>query len=79
MVLYTLRCLATHLKSMYIKLYCKYCTCFAVLKTLVSAKVFLCKESASWVPFWLRPCLGTKFLKNTVFEILYYTLVMTIP
>jgi hypothetical protein len=27
----------------------------------------------------LRPCLGTKFLKTTVFEILYYTLVMTIP
>jgi hypothetical protein len=26
-----------------------------------------------------RPCLGTKFLKTTVFEILYYTLVMTIP
>jgi hypothetical protein len=27
----------------------------------------------------LRPCLGTKFLKTTVFEILQYTLVMTIP
>jgi hypothetical protein len=27
----------------------------------------------------VRPCLGTKFLKTTVFEILYYTLVMTIP
>ncbi|PWZ21387.1 hypothetical protein Zm00014a_040062, partial [Zea mays] len=26
-----------------------------------------------------RPCLGTKFLKTTVFEILQYTLVMTIP
>jgi hypothetical protein len=27
----------------------------------------------------LRPCLGTKFLKTKVFEILYYTLVLTIP
>jgi hypothetical protein len=27
----------------------------------------------------LRPCLGTKFLETTVFEILQYTLVMTIP
>jgi hypothetical protein len=27
----------------------------------------------------VRPCLGTKFLKTTVFKILYYTLVMTIP
>jgi hypothetical protein len=27
----------------------------------------------------LRPCLETKFLKTTVFEILQYTLVMTIP
>jgi hypothetical protein len=27
----------------------------------------------------LRPCLGTKFLKTTVFKILQYTLVMTIP
>jgi hypothetical protein len=27
----------------------------------------------------LRPCLGTKFLKTAVFEILQYTLVMTIP
>jgi hypothetical protein len=26
----------------------------------------------------IRPCLGTKFLKTTVFEILQYTLVMTI-
>jgi hypothetical protein len=26
-----------------------------------------------------RPCLGTKFLETTVFEILQYTLVMTIP
>jgi hypothetical protein len=27
----------------------------------------------------IRPCLGTKFLKTTVFEIVQYTLVMTIP
>jgi hypothetical protein len=27
----------------------------------------------------LRPCLGTKFLKTAVFEILQYILVMTIP
>jgi hypothetical protein len=27
----------------------------------------------------VRPCLGTRFLKTTVFEILQYTLVMTIP
>jgi hypothetical protein len=29
--------------------------------------------------FQIRLCLGTKFLKTTVFEILYYTLVMTVP
>jgi hypothetical protein len=51
--------------------------------------VFFKKNKTFWEPgnsdilvflhYMLRLCLGTKFLKTTVFEILYYTLVMTIP
>jgi hypothetical protein len=47
-----------------------------------SGSSILSRSQAASIKFrslHLRPCLGTKFLKTTVFEILYYTLVMIIP
>jgi hypothetical protein len=43
----------------------------------LSRVLLLCQQQARAAT--LGPCLETKFLKTTVFKILYYTLVMTIP